>query len=182
MIGVLEQQAHLISGLARARGARLVLAESCTAGLVAHFLSRIPGASDWWCGSAVVYRNATKTAWLHIDADSLADPVIGPVSAPTTVAMTTGVLAVTPEATLAAGVTGHLGPQSPPGLDGVLYVATEFRYGEALRRATVERYQLSSQLPPDSPFTTLRLHRQHEAALMVLRRLHAVLAAAPSPQ
>lgn len=180
MIGVLEQHVQMISDLARERGARLVLAESCTAGLVAHFLSRIPGASDWLCGSAVVYRNATKTAWLHVDAEALADPVIGPVSAPTAAAMTSGALSITPEATLAASVTGHLGPQSPPGLDGVLYVATEFRYGEEHRRATVERYQLSRQLPPDSPFATLRLHRQHEAALMVLRRLHAVLATGPA--
>ncbi len=52
---------------------RIVCAESCTAGLVSATLAAIPGASKFLCGSAVVYRNATKTNWLHVPAELLDD-------------------------------------------------------------------------------------------------------------
>ncbi len=45
---------------------RIVFAESCTAGLVSATLARVPGISEWHCGSAVVYRERTKEAWLDV--------------------------------------------------------------------------------------------------------------------
>lgn len=181
MIPILEDLAHTIADLARATGARVVLAESCTAGLAAHLLSRVPGASEWFCGSMVVYRNATKSAWLNVPAATLDDPALGPVSTAAASAMTAGVLSATPEATLAASVTGHLGPQAPRGLDGVVYIGVERR--SPLRRrvaADVSRYQLSPALPADALLPTLRLHRQHEAALLLLRHVRDALQEASS--
>ena len=100
----------------------LVCAESCTAGLVAATLAGIPGASQWLCGSAVVYRNATKTAWLGVSSEILSDPDRGDVCRETAIRMAEGVLAVTSEAAVAISVTGHLGPKAPLSMDGMIYV------------------------------------------------------------
>lgn len=100
---------------------KLVLAESCTGGLIAASLSRIPGISGFFCGSSVVYRPHTKLQWLGIDAESLA--LHSAESAETTNAITQGVLNKTPEATIALGVTGHFGPGAPKAEDGRIYLA-----------------------------------------------------------
>ena len=172
----LHRQAAEVASTARARGERIVLAESCTAGLVAHLLSTIPGASDWFCGACVVYRNATKTAWLGVPASLLNDPARGPVCAVTASEMTVGVLRITPEATLAASITGHLGPQAPAGLDGIVYIGLQRRSAqEAATQPQVERFQLPEDLPGDAPLATLRAYRQHLAARLVLERLAAAL-------
>lgn len=105
--------------LLRSRRQRLVLAESCTAGLIAATFSRLPGVSDVLAGSAVVYQLETKTAWLGVDPGILADP--GPVSREVAEAMATGVLDSTPHASVALSITGHLGPGAPAELDGIAW-------------------------------------------------------------
>ena len=50
-----------------AKQQKIVFAESCTAGMAAALLGGCPGISAWLCGSAVTYREATKTRWLDID-------------------------------------------------------------------------------------------------------------------
>ncbi|MFM7928628.1 MAG: CinA family protein, partial [Pirellula sp.] len=50
--------------LLRESNRRIVLAESCTGGLAAAWFTSVPGASDVFCGSMVVYRNDTKSQWL----------------------------------------------------------------------------------------------------------------------
>jgi PncC family amidohydrolase len=102
---------------------RLVLAESCTGGNVAGALAAIPGVSAWLCGSFVIYRNESKAQWLGIPRDLLNDPAIGPVSAQVTQLLAEQALAATPEAQLGVAVTGHVGPGSPPALDGHVFFA-----------------------------------------------------------
>lgn len=154
-------------------GVKIVLAESCTAGLVAQSLSRIPGASRWFCGSAVVYRNETKSAWLGISPQQLADPLIGPVSYETAAAMCAGVLRLTPEADLAASVTGHLGPQAPSEQDGVVFIGVQLRTD---RSATVVRHQLPNEESLRRPAgITLRQYRQQLSGEAVLTALAAAL-------
>jgi PncC family amidohydrolase len=87
---------------------RLVLAESCTAGLVAASLSAIPGVSARLCGSFVVYREDSKRRWIGVRASTLKK--FSAVSAECAEEMARGALAKTPEATVAAAVTGYLGP------------------------------------------------------------------------
>ena len=50
---------------------RLALAESCTGGLIAGQLAQIPGISEHFCGSAVVYRYDTKARWLGLSRREL---------------------------------------------------------------------------------------------------------------
>ena len=116
---------HEVALLLRQTGSRVVFAESCTAGLVTAALARVPGISESLCGSAVVYRLDTKSKWLEIPAELLADP--GPVSDVIARLMAARVLAITPEADLAVSVTGHLGPGAPSDLDGVVYIGAAWR-------------------------------------------------------
>lgn len=98
----------------------LVLAESCTAGLVASSLGTIPGISRALCGSAVVYQIQTKAEWLGVSVETIER--CGVVSSEVACEMATGVLRHTTAADLAVSVTGHLGPAAPPELDGIVWI------------------------------------------------------------
>lgn len=151
----------------KASGDRLVLAESCTAGLVAAELGGIPGISDFLCGSMVVYRTPTKKAWLGISSDLLENSSIGPVSAQVTLALAEAIMDKTPEATIAAAITGHLGPFAPPMLDGLVYCVL-VRRGEKSETKEVKLFTLSSPLADDHDDLLRRVSRQREAAYALL--------------
>ena len=139
------------------RRLKLALAESCTGGLIAAELTKVPGVSDWFCGSAVTYRSETKSAWLGVDPSVIQQ--VTAVSHQVATQMVQGVFRTTPEADIAAAVTGHLGPQAPEGFDGLVFVATAVRSDVDPR---VSRHQLKS---------ITRLERQSEAANLVLQEL-----------
>ena len=104
---------------------RIVLAESCTAGMAAAVLGGCPGISAWLCGSVVTYRAATKCQWLGVDQELIKQ--FSAESANTTQAMALAALEKTPEADFAVAITGHLGPQAPVTLDGKVFMAIVFR-------------------------------------------------------
>jgi PncC family amidohydrolase len=124
--------------LLRESNQRIVLAESCTGGLVAATFTSIPGVSDVFCGSMVVYRNDTKTKWLGLDEHMLADAKIGPVSPQASEELARKVLLLTPEANLALSITGHLGPNAPAELNRKVFLAG------------VHREPLSEPEPPNN--------------------------------
>lgn len=66
-----ETMAAVVGRLLRERGATLAVAESCTGGLVAHWITEVPGSSDYFRLSAVVYANAAKRALLGVSAETL---------------------------------------------------------------------------------------------------------------
>ena len=144
-----------------ANGETLVLAESCTGGMAAAALVATPGASARFAGSFVTYRNASKSDWLGIPTDLLENP--GPVSREVAAAMTAGALDRTSEATVAAAITGHLGPHAPADLDGVVWISV-CRRGEASSEKMV-------RLAPAE-----RLSRQSAAATALLRVITDALA------
>ena len=143
----------------------LVLAESCTGGLAAAAVVGVPGASEILAGSFVTYQTASKAAWLSVRADLLADP--GPVSRKVAAAMAEGAAAKTPHATVAAAITGHLGPAAPPGEDGHLILAV--RRGRRTRISEV-------RLPPEP---TDRPARQSAAAVTLLTAVRDALDGPP---
>jgi len=49
--------------------ATIAAAESCTGGLLAERLTRIPGSSNYFLGGAVCYSNELKTAWADVPAE-----------------------------------------------------------------------------------------------------------------
>ncbi|MDR2629951.1 MAG: nicotinamide-nucleotide amidohydrolase family protein [Spirochaetaceae bacterium] len=85
----------------------LVLAESCTAGLAADLIARIPGASQVFWGSFVCYSIDAKQRMLGVDQEFILR--YGAVSGETACAMAEGALARS-GADLAAAVTGLAGP------------------------------------------------------------------------
>ena len=151
--------------LAACKG-RLVLAESCTAGGVAAALAVVPGISNWLCGSFVVYRNESKAQWLGIPRDLLDDPHIGPVSAQVTKLLALQALQATPEADLAASVTGHIGPGCPPELDGqVFFCLVKRSDGQTIESSL----RLTSAAPQDEHDLDRRAARFEEATVWVLQ-------------
>jgi nicotinamide-nucleotide amidase len=154
----------------RQRRLRIVFAESCTGGLVSATLARVPGISEWHCGSAVVYRLDTKHRWLGVPGGLLENP--GPVSQAVAIAMATGVLERTPEADCAAAVTGHLGPNAPAEQDGLIWIAIARRSATGSLRTATESHRLPTQHPGEG---TLREARQQWAAQRMLEFALAIV-------
>lgn len=140
--------------------AKLALSESCTAGLIAASLGGIPGVSNHFCGSAVVYREQTKIDWLGVSADTISQHTA--VSAEATSQITQGVLQRTEEADWAMGITGHLGPGSPSRLDGQIFIACFQRLGNIVRKVSSMQCELSE---------TTRIARQQQATTIALSHL-----------
>src|SRR5689334_8622947 len=132
--------ARRVACLLKAADYKVVFAESCTGGLVSGALTKIAGISNYHCGGVVVYRNETKMAYLGIPAAVLKSP--GPVSVEVAELMAKNVLKKTPEADIAVSVTGHLGPDAPPELDGRVYVGIVLRIRAARRSSSVNVHPL----------------------------------------
>jgi nicotinamide-nucleotide amidase len=140
---LLERASALIA-LCRARGLKIVTAESCTGGLVAGLLTEIPGSSAVLERGFVVYSNQSKQELLGVPAQTL--ETFGAVSEQTARAMAQGAIARS-HADLAVAVTGIAGPdggtsEKPVGLvhfacaaRGGGAVAGEKRYGGQTRAA-----------------------------------------------
>jgi nicotinamide-nucleotide amidase len=138
----------------RVRGLKVATAESCTGGLVAAWLTEIPGSSDVVDRGFVTYSNDAKRSMLDVDADTLDEH--GAVSRPTAEAMARGALARS-NADLAVAITGVAGPgggsaEKPVGLvhfaaaarDGRLSVR-EQRYGD-IGRSEIRRLSVAEAL------------------------------------
>ncbi len=116
----------------------------------------------------VVYRTLTKAAWLGISQDLLLDENLGPVSAQVTMCLAEAVLIQTPEATISASITGHLGPGAPPSLDGQLFFAVA-RRGVKCSLERVQKHKLTLPSPVNLEDLQGRGLRQREAALALLQ-------------
>ncbi|MDF2142594.1 CinA family protein [Paenirhodobacter sp. CAU 1674] len=96
-----------ILAAARAQGARITTAESCTGGMVAVALTDVPGSSKVLDRGFVTYSNAAKHDMLGVSEATLA--AHGAVSEPVAREMAEGALAHS-QATLAVAITGIAGP------------------------------------------------------------------------
>ena len=152
--------AELVLDAARARGATIATAESCTAGLVAARLTDIAGSSDVVVGGVVAYANEIKQAMLGVPAALLEQH--GAVSAECAEAMARGALAAT-GAQLAISTTGIAGPGggTPEKPVGLVYLHCASAFGERARRVVLPGDRTTVR---DSA-TTTALH----LALAVLR-------------
>lgn len=164
----LERAADQVKTLLREKNRRIVFAESCTAGMVCATLSRTPGISEYLCGSSVVYREATKSAWLEVSSADLCDPSITAVSRQVAEAMAYNVLRKTPEAHLSASITGYLGPESAEEMDGIAFVGVALREPDGQILIKVSR-KIELDDPPE------RHSRQHNAAAQLLEITAEVL-------
>jgi nicotinamide-nucleotide amidase len=97
----------VVGDLLRRAGRTLTAAESCTGGLLAERLTRVPGSSDYFLGGAVVYTNALKTRLVGVPEALLA--AHGAVSEPVARAMAEGVRRAL-GSDYGVGITGVAGP------------------------------------------------------------------------
>lgn len=167
----LVAEAKRLARLLQERDLKIVFAESCTGGLISATMTRLPGISKWHCGSAVVYQIETKAAWLGIPRHILDKP--GPVSRPVAREMAESVLRKTPQADLAAAVTGHLGPNAPKRQDGLVYAAVARRDPTSRRKppsVVIKKHRLDTGTGKTARNSgaSLRLERQIAAACYVL--------------
>ncbi len=146
-------------------GERVVLAESCTCGLVASTLGRVPGISSSLCGSAVVYRADSKKRWLGITKREIERFTTESAEMAKLIAM--GILSRTPEANWGIGVVGHLGPEAPPKKDGLLYLCI-------IRRTKKGKLKIKEEW--EHALTSKdRAPRQQEAVEVVLTHFARIL-------
>jgi len=93
--------------LLAAAGRTVAVAESCTGGLLAGAMTRVPGCSAWFAGGVVAYSNALKQRLLGVPADLLS--AHGAVSREVAEAMATGVRDVT-DTDIGIAISGVAGP------------------------------------------------------------------------
>jgi nicotinamide-nucleotide amidase len=96
-----------LSDLIRDEGSTLSFAESCTGGLLAHKITLLPGASDFFLGSIVAYSNKLKENVLHVSPSTL--DTQGAVSAETVKEMLKGLFEIT-QSDYGIAVSGIAGP------------------------------------------------------------------------
>ena len=88
-------------------GFMLVMAESCTGGMVAEAITSIAGSSAWFDRGFVSYSNAAKIDMLDVSSKTLEK--FGAVSEQTAAEMAIGAL-INSEAQIAGSITGIAGP------------------------------------------------------------------------
>jgi nicotinamide-nucleotide amidase len=122
-------QAEEVLQKCRARRQRIVIAESCTGGLVAAALTAIAGSSDVVDRGFVTYSNQAKQDCLRVPAGLIATH--GAVSEAVARAMAEGALAAS-LGDIAVSVTGIAGPGGgTPGKPvGLVWFGTAVRHGQ----------------------------------------------------
>ena len=103
----LTDQAAQLLAAARAKGLKIVTAESCTGGLIAGLLTDIAGSSDVFERGFVTYSNPAKEEMLGVPAATLRQH--GAVSQSVARAMAEGAIRQS-GASLSVAVTGIAGP------------------------------------------------------------------------
>jgi PncC family amidohydrolase len=88
-------------------GLKLVLAESCTGGLLGSRITDVPGSSEYFLGSVVAYAYEAKVALLNVSWDTLNTK--GAVSRETVLEMARGIRNAM-NADIAISVSGIAGP------------------------------------------------------------------------
>ena len=98
---------EVIAEILTANRATVAAAESCTGGLLAERLTRVPGSSNYFLGGAVCYSNELKTAWADVPAELI--QAKGAVSSEVAIALADGIRRRV-GSTLGVGITGIAGP------------------------------------------------------------------------
>lgn len=96
-----------LKGELESKGERLALAESCTGGAVASFITKSPGASSYFLGAVVCYSNEIKRDVLGVSQETLEEK--GAVSEETVSEMVRGIFNIT-DADYAIAISGIAGP------------------------------------------------------------------------
>jgi nicotinamide-nucleotide amidase len=122
---------------------RMVLAESCTGGLIAGAMTAVPGSSRVVDRGYVVYTNESKVQELSVPPSLIEQH--GAVSQPVAIAMATGALArAGTHGRLSIAVTGIAGPDASPEKPvGLVHIAIALQGPDNVRHQKCEFGNLS---------------------------------------
>ncbi len=111
----------------------LATAESCTGGLLSHWITNVPGSSASYLGGVIAYDNAIKESLLRVPSDLIEEH--GAVSAPVARAMALGVRDLL-GAHIGVAITGIAGPTGAVSGKpvGTVFVSISTPEGESSRR------------------------------------------------
>jgi PncC family amidohydrolase len=141
-----ETLEQVIGRLLRARSAKLVVAESCTGGLLCARITSVSGASDYLDRALVTYSNQAETDLLGVSEALLA--AHGAVSEPVAAAMARGARDRA-GGDVALAITGIAGPTggSPEKPVGTVFIACTSRHGTVVneRHFTGNRQQIQEK-------------------------------------
>ena len=117
----IEKTVKKVHELFRNKCLTLSLAESCTGGLISHYITNLPGASDFFISGIVAYTGEIKKNILGVSPETLNK--YGVVSAETAREMAEKVRILS-RAVCAVSTTGNLGPAVLEGKEkGLVYIA-----------------------------------------------------------
>jgi len=102
-----EELEMLVGRLLREKGKTIATAESCTGGLLAHLITNVPGASEYFKEGVVTYSNEAKVKLLGVPSQTLEEA--GAVSHKTALAMARGIRQLA-SAEIGVAITGIAGP------------------------------------------------------------------------
>ncbi len=124
-----------VGRLLLARGWMLATAESCTGGLIGHWMTEVSGSSAYYLGGIVAYADEAKVRLLGVDPQAIREH--GAVSEPVALALAQGVRAAL-GAQVGVSVTGIAGPTgaTPTKPVGTVYIGLSGPFG-----GWVERHQ-----------------------------------------
>jgi nicotinamide-nucleotide amidase len=110
----------------------LATAESCTGGLLGHYLTAISGSSEYYVGGVIAYANQLKESLLDVPAELLS--TVGAVSPEVAIAMARGAC-LTCHAQVSLATTGIAGPTGGTPLKpvGTVYIAFKSPQYERVR-------------------------------------------------
>lgn len=149
-----ETLEEVVGSLLRKYELKIAVAESCTAGLLAHRLTNIPGSSDYFWGGVVAYSNKVKRDLVGVPKQILLKD--GAVSSAIALALADGVRRLT-AVDIGLGITGIAGPTggTPEKPVGLVFIAL------CTKRANVcERFQFfGSRVEIKSQIATAALNR-----------------------
>ena len=119
-----------------ATGLTVSVAESCTGGLLSHYLTYLPGSSAFFRAGIVTYATAAKEDLLNIPRKALTR--YGVVSRETALLMAERARAVT-KASFSVAVTGNIGPAIMENSTlGLVYIAVNGSFGSECRELRLE--------------------------------------------
>jgi PncC family amidohydrolase len=124
MIPEIEQTVNKVHELFRNKGLTLSIAESCTGGLICHYITNLPGASDFFISGIVAYSAEIKKNILGVSSETLNK--YGVVSAETAREMAEKIRLLS-KTDYAISTTGNLGPDVLEGKKrGLVYTAASW--------------------------------------------------------
>jgi nicotinamide-nucleotide amidase len=142
--------------LAKKKNLILSTAESCTGGLIAKYLTDLPGSSEFFDSSLITYSNISKSLLLDVKDELI--KTYGAVSREVVMEMAQGLLSKN-TANLGIAVSGIMGPESDDTLKKIGLVWSCYKHKEHIKTVNFQ-------------VTGSRLENREETAKTVIINLY----------